>query len=73
MWSLLAGTVASAFKEEEDKHIASKDLFTEISKKIEQDWEKFHFKVYSAAYVLTPMFRTEILELKADDPGVARS
>lgn len=77
MWSLLTDTVASAFKEEtknSESRIAQdpsfKTLFRAIEHLVCEDWDKFHFPVYSAGYVLTPMFHKEILELKESDPDV---
>lgn len=71
LWAMLASTVEAAFVEEQDRGIASEELFKKVVDVICKDWKKFHFPVYSAAYVLAPHFREEVKELMRTDPQVA--
>ncbi len=73
MWNMLAGTVAHAFLhgvDSECSHFATPELYQEIKRVIVTDWTKFHFPIYSAAYLLTPHFADEVMELNINDPCV---
>jgi hypothetical protein len=68
LWSMLSGTIDAAFLEEKDRTISSKTLYEKVIAIILKDWKKFHYPVYSAAYILAPHFHAEIKEMKKTDP-----
>jgi hypothetical protein len=72
-WMTITNTVALAFKEETNKHIANPALFQLIGNSILKDWKKFHFPAYSAGFVLNHYFQSELADLYRTDPLVAKS
>jgi len=79
LWSMLSDTAAQAFKDEVKRAesakrecLATVPLFKDIAKVICKDWKKFQFPVYSAGYVLTPHFRSDIADLLRMEPEVGR-
>ena len=72
-WSMLPGTIASAFiaaRGTKCQSICTAELYREIKRVVSADWLKFHFPVYSAAFVLCPQFTQDVDLLRQKWPAV---
>lgn len=66
IWSMMGATVQKVFKEDVTAELASffdDALLRRILRIIEKDWEKFHYPVFSAAFVGNIYFRKELVSM----------
>ncbi|KAH9245936.1 hypothetical protein BASA81_016576 [Batrachochytrium salamandrivorans] len=66
-WSLLGGTMVAAFEESKGEPFVTQDLYEAIQDKIKQDWKKFHYPVFAAAFFGTPQFREELSGMASNE------
>lgn len=64
---MLGGTLVAAFNMHKGESFASEQLFNSIKALISEDWKKFHYPVFFAAFLCTPLSHAEIRDMSENE------